>query len=336
VAVLAIFLADRFFLGLRWLFFDAADGRGTAAFADILRHRPFAFAGALGFLQRRTYALAYEIVDATFTALDDFLFTRFIARYGDDDLLYLAFVCVDFYAAVLAYDQRSTLRFAFIGAVIIAVALVWRVSGAFAYLATAFVISDAFIFAFVFVAHHNLCDRAIFLLALFEFFGHVMSMTFSANIAADVCDAAFFAFIAITVADARFVDRDAILDRTAALFFRCGWAGNLTFTVAHLRWLTVFLADSHPETSLGAGWPSERITNAFLAFIAAGACIALARRRFFVFARVGCAAAFFRRHGHAAFIRAFFDHVVFLADAATFFARPLLAAAAAVHDCWFL
>ena len=85
-------------------------------------------------------------------------------------------------------------------------------------------------------------------------------MTFSANIAADVCDAAFFAFIAITVADARFVDRDAILDRTAALV-RCGWAGNLAFTVAHLRWLTVFLADFHIETSLGAGWPSVRMTH---------------------------------------------------------------------------
>jgi len=59
-------------------------------------------------------------------------------------------------------------------------------------------------------------------------------MTFSANIAADVSDDAFFAFIAITVAAARCIDRDAILDRTAALVFR-GWAGNLAFTVAHLR-----------------------------------------------------------------------------------------------------
>ena len=56
VAAYAIVLADRFFLGLWWFFWDAADGRGTVAFADILRHRPFAFAGALGFLQRRTYA----------------------------------------------------------------------------------------------------------------------------------------------------------------------------------------------------------------------------------------------------------------------------------------
>jgi len=123
------------------------------------------------------------------------------------------------------------------------------------------------------------------------------------------------------------------LDRTAALV-RCGWAGNLAFTVAYLRWLTAFLADFRLETSLGAGWPSVRIANAFLAFTAAGAGFALARRRFIVFARVGCAAAFFLCHGHAAFIRAFFDHVVFLADAATFFALPLFAAAV-VPDCWF-
>jgi len=44
----------------------AADGRGTVAFADILRHRPFAFTGALGFHHRRTDALACVFVDATF------------------------------------------------------------------------------------------------------------------------------------------------------------------------------------------------------------------------------------------------------------------------------
>ena len=60
----------------------------------------------------------------------------------------------------LAYDLIFTLRFAFIVAVIIAVALVWRVSGAVAYFATAFVKFDAFIFAFVFVAHHILRFRA--------------------------------------------------------------------------------------------------------------------------------------------------------------------------------
>jgi len=161
-----------------------------------------------------------------------------------------------------------------------------------------------------------------------------MSKTFSANIAAEVSDDAFFAFTAIIVAAARSIDRDAILDRTAALVFRCDWPGNLAFTVAHLQWLTMFLAFFHLETSLGAGWPSVRTANAFLAFIAAGAGFALARRRFIVFARVGCAAAFFLCHGHAAFIRAFFDRVVFLADAATFFALPLFAAAV-VPDCWF-
>jgi len=71
VAAYAIFLADRFFLGLWWIFWDAADGRGTVAFADILRHRPFAFTGALGFHHRTTYALAYVIVDATFTGHGD-------------------------------------------------------------------------------------------------------------------------------------------------------------------------------------------------------------------------------------------------------------------------
>jgi len=79
----------------------------------------------------------------------------------------LAMFCVDFNAAELAYDPRSTLRFAFIVAVIIAVALVFRVSGAVVYFATAFVQSDVFIFAFVFVAHRILRVRAAFPLALF-------------------------------------------------------------------------------------------------------------------------------------------------------------------------
>jgi len=80
----------------------------------------------------------------------------------------LAFICGDFSAAKLAYDHRFTLFvFAFIVAVIIAVALVCRVSGAVAYFATAFVNSDAFIFAFVFVAHRILRFRADFPLALF-------------------------------------------------------------------------------------------------------------------------------------------------------------------------
>jgi len=83
------------------------------------------------------------------------------------NILYLASFCVDFKNAVLAYDLIFTLRFAFIVAVIIAVALVWRVSGAVAYFATAFVKFDAFVFAFVFVAHHILRFRADFPLALF-------------------------------------------------------------------------------------------------------------------------------------------------------------------------
>jgi len=93
------------------------------------------------------------------------------------------------------------------------------------------------------------------------------------------------------------------------------------------------LADFLEETSQLRAFPSVRITTAFLAFInAARPCLALARRRFIVFARVGCAAAFFRCHGLHAF-RAFFLFV-FLADAASFFARPLFAAAV-VRDCWF-
>jgi len=209
VAVFAIFLADRFFLG-HWFFsffLYAANGRFTAAFAGNLLLRPFAFTSALGFYRRSTFALACYDVLATFTGLDDLLFTRLIASYGRVKRLYLAFVCADCSAAELAYDLRFTLK-TFIVAFIIAEALVWRVSGAVAYKATAFVFSFVFIFAFVFVAHRILRLRgASFLLTLFEFCGQVISMKYSAFIFAEVCDDAFFAFItAGTVAAALFLE----------------------------------------------------------------------------------------------------------------------------------